>query len=149
MRPGSRRLGPVARRQDEEPTMKRLSKDHQKQIGELASKLRSIGDNLTAEIEKFNDQLQEMRESIESDLTDYNEAIDEANQFRDDIHSNMSDYFDERSDKWKEGEAGGSYESWMDQWSNEFENAEVTFPDKIELPELSTADQIDDLPPEP
>jgi hypothetical protein len=74
-------------------------------------------------------QLNQLREKIESGV----EAIeDEASS----LVGDMEGYYEDRSEKWQESEAGEQYQEWTDAWSN------IELPD---VPEEVEVDNFDDL----
>ena len=42
----------------------------------------------------------------------FNDALAAAREFTEEIHSEMETFYNEKSDKWQEGDAGSAYQSW-------------------------------------
>lgn len=116
-------------------------------FGELRDNLRS--DAIEDFIEAFNDARSEGVGDIERLQSEFNEIItEEVHPFMSDIASAMQEYFDSKSEKWQEGEAGEAYLEWVSAWENELEESELTLPETdLELKDLIGVN-IDDLEPE-
>ena len=97
--------------------------------------------------------IQKEQEAVESAVADLNEKIDAyntavaaLNAWKEDIVNVMEQDFEDRSEKWQEGEKGQAYQNWKDEWENfiaeELEAVEVEYPeppsaaeDIVQLPE--------------
>ena len=84
----------------------------------------------------------QLREAVEVAIGEANAAIIAANEarqrfedFRDGIHADIDAYFEEKSEKWQEGDAGSAYSSWRDEWDEQIcdEISEIE-PDLHEYP---------------
>lgn len=125
--------------------MKRLNKDHQAE----RDRLRNLLQEKSAAIESAWGDFEGAHETLVNAVDEYNGAIQEVAEWRDGIVSEMQDYYDERSERWQEGDAGQEYDSWKDEWENgDFEELET--PELPDQPEGAPAiDAIDNLPDEP
>lgn len=74
-------------------------------------------------------------------LSELNGAIQDARELRDEVTGEMEGYYDERSDKWRQSEAGDQYGEWKSAWD------EIAL-DDVEEPELDPQ-AFEDLPDEP
>lgn len=125
--------------------MKRLSKDDQ------ATRQEHV-DNLNEAADAVREAVAEVNALIDSKLNPailaYNDRASDAAAFRDEIVGQMDEYVDKRSDKWRESEAGESYEAWKNDWesldTNELSEAEL-----IEEPDMEFADELNELQSEP
>ncbi len=129
--------------------MKSLSK---KQIGEkekLASDLADARTALETAISEYNAKLEDLKGPVEVALGKLNDVVREANEWTSAILSDMESYYDERSEKWQEGDAGSNYSSWKDEYSGELEEADITFPDALEMPDDPNDSTISDMPDSP
>lgn len=110
--------------------MNKLTKQQQ-------SEKQAILDELTATKQKASEALDEL-------LT----VFEKAKEFVGDIHSEMDSYFEDKSEKWQEGDNGQQYDSWRTQWDEAAEALEPT-----DLPNLDQAqeaiDAFDNLAPDP
>lgn len=128
--------------------MKKLNKAQMELLRKLREEVRSYQDDLEAEIHAFNEHLDVRREKVESALSDLNTKIEEANSFIEEVRSEMESYFDEKDEKWQEGEKGEAFQSWMQEWDNELETLdEIDFPEHIDVT-LAVADTFDQFPEE-
>lgn len=126
--------------------MKRISKDDSKRKAEIVERLTVAENKFETAIQAFNGIVNGAWVDLEAAQTEYSETVQEANSFREDIASEIESYIDERSDKWREGDAAGSYETWRDQWQEEFEEISLDAPDEIAMElEASAADLLRDL----
>ena len=129
--------------------MKRLNR---KQSSEKASHVQAINtakEKLEEVILEYNSKMGAAWGPVQEALDKLNQAVAEANEFRDDICTQQQDYYDERSEKWQEGDAGSSYSSWMEEWDSELEEVRMEPPEELEVPDCSEAlDQLEQLPEE-
>ena len=96
-------------------------------INQYTTKIDKIKEMLEPELEQLN----QLREKIEDGV----ETIEgEASSLVED----MEGYYEDRSEKWKESEAGEQYQEWTDAWSNISDE----LPD---VPEEVEVDNFDDL----
>jgi hypothetical protein len=75
--------------------VKKLSKEQSKALEDLKA--------------KFERDRQRMTDAIVA----YNSVVDEINTWIEEVHAEQENYYDERSEKWQEGDAGQAYQSWM------------------------------------
>jgi hypothetical protein len=126
--------------------MKKLSTTDEAKRTALIGRLREATEKVEAETEKFNAAVSSAFNLLRGAINAYNEVVQEAEEFRSDIDSQMEDYQSERSEAWLDGEAGLNYQSWRDEWAENFEDLEVDEPEAIELPELEHADKLENIP---
>lgn len=97
-----------------------------------------------AQIEERNDlqsRLVASREKIEELVADHNLLVDEATNWMTHLAERARDYYDSRSEKWQEGDAGGAYSTWLEQLESELEYADLS---GVEADE--TIANIEDMP---
>lgn len=152
--------------------MKKLDETDQARMDTLLTELDDTVSDIESAVDAFNVAQQDAYQVLQAAVIEYNEArtraladverayhahiikIGEVNGFIQDVHSEMESYYDERSEKWKEGEDGQAYQDWMEQWSYEadepptpeVEELEVEEPEEMTY-EAVTADDLD-LPTE-
>lgn len=130
--------------------MKKLTADQIKRQRELALSLESISAEITEAVQALNATIAATREGVESLMNRYNEQIREVGVFMRSVHDQQENYFDERSTNWQEGDAGQSYESWMDEWNTDLEELdEVELPDEVDEPEFDAVTALRELPEKP
>src|SRR3974390_1904395 len=121
--------------------MKRLSKA---QISELDTHVEKLG-KAYAQVEEAWREFEAAHQEVASAVEAYNDAVQEAVGWRDDIVSQMQEYYDERSEKWQEGEAGEQYQAWIDEWESASIEEELECPELSELSEVDHADNLGEL----
>lgn len=91
------------------------------------------------EFEQARDELQGkiedlIREFNDGPLTKFNEAVAEARGFVEDIKNERQGEFDDKSERWQDGERGQAAQEWLQQWeSGESSLEELS---EIEVPDL-------------
>jgi len=86
--------------------------------------------------------LQYKIDAVGEAVSELNAMIVQINTFAEEVRQEQSDYFDERSEKWQEGDGGTEYCAWMTEW--EFALDELSDPtDDVDL------DGFESLPEEP
>ena len=114
--------------------MKHLTKKQQKQQAELVEELRE-------KEQAVNDAFDE----LDSAVAEYNTTAADVSEFVNEVHGDMESHYNDRSEKWQEGEAGVAYYEWMSAWDG-------AAPEEIEVERptfYGEADEIDGLPVEP
>jgi hypothetical protein len=128
--------------------MKRISKTDAKRRQEILGRLDKVAEELTTAHKTFLAAVTEASTPLIDTRNRYNSIVEEANGFRDDIAGAIDSYIDERSDKWREGDAASSYDEWRDAWQEELDEAELPF-DFDDLREgeleLTAPDKLRDL----
>lgn len=130
--------------------MNRLSKQEIEDRDRRNKALRDALAEVNRQIDTFNAAMDEHWRAVEDAVSVYNEAVGEVNGWLSDIHSAQEAHYDEKSEKWQEGERGEAYQSWMQEFENEVEEAEVSKPDDVDAVEPGFGpDEIENLPEEP
>jgi hypothetical protein len=80
--------------------MKKLSSDQLKLRDSIAAKLR------------------DKQEDIESAIAAYNDVVEEARSFCDDVASSIDDYMSEKSEKWNESDKADKYNEWKSEYED-------------------------------
>lgn len=129
--------------------MKRLSRQQITEKAQHVSDVQEAKQELEEAIAKYNETMEAAKGPVEAAVEKLNDAISAADEWRANISSEQDSYYDERSEKWQEGEAGSNYSDWKDSFSSEFEQVEVSFPDELEVPDCSVDEDIDQMADEP
>jgi len=91
-------------------------------------------------------------EAINAAHTRYNEMVQEAHGFIEDIISERENEFDDKSERWQEGDRGQAARSWIDSLQESLDELCDLEPIVIELPDGADypdhAAVMDDLPEE-
>jgi hypothetical protein len=115
--------------------MKKLTKEQLKERDGHIDALSEGFAELERAISAFNTAQDAAWEAVDVALGEYNEAVTAANAFQSDVAASIEDYVSERSEKWQEGDRADAYDSWKTAWEEEFEEATVEQPTKLEMPE--------------
>lgn len=91
--------------------MKKIKQNDFDRLREYAGHLDDIRNELEDIIAKAQQQVEEA-------LSRANDYIDEANGFVGDLASEAETYYDERSDNWRDGDAGSTYCDWLSEIQN-------------------------------
>ena len=76
---------------------------------------------------------------------EYNNVLDRASEMLDDWHSEADGYYDERSEKWQEGDSGVMYEEWKESFNVDVEHIYVEPPDELDIPEMEHGPEIEEI----
>ncbi len=96
-------------------------------LNEAASKLEDA-------ISVYNDEAAKLRQPVEAALQTYNEVVELARGFAEDIASEADGQIEDKSDRWREGEVGEAATLWKDEWENaNFDGVSVEFPEDISI----------------
>ena len=88
--------------------MKKVSKENQAALSELFTEL----DDLAVQ---------------------YNEKLQEIHELRDEIREEMQTYFDEKSEKWQESDAGQDFQTWIESWEEDVAQEAVESSDVLPM----------------
>lgn len=114
--------------------MKSVDKQDQEKMEAIASALSDQHDAIAVKVGEINDLISDLNGMVGA----YNQHITEANELASEIATQIENYMDEKSDKWREGEAAERYESWLSDWQN------VEVDDVSTFEELEWPDSVDD-----
>ena len=113
--------------------MTKFTKFEVAEIDKLCNRLRDGYDELNAAIDKYNEAVKALWEPVQKALDTYNEAISDANCYaNDELTSGMQEYYDEKSEKWQQGEKGQRFDAWLQEWSTELEQVSLDEPDEAD-----------------
>lgn len=95
--------------------MRSIPKATQKQIETLIEQLYDCADKVGDEIDAYNNVVEQHRSAIDEAITAYNEKVSELCEIYQGLADEAGSYYMERSEKWREGEAGEKYAAWAEQ----------------------------------
>src|SRR5215831_7199610 len=101
--------------------MKTFSTIRRTEHASLVERLRHKQGQLEAAIRDFNENCSDQYAHVAAARDALQEVMDEANTFLESLREDAQNYFDDRSEKWQEDEAGQQYQEWI----NEIEQAEI------------------------
>ncbi len=111
--------------------------------------LREAAGKVEDAINVYNEAVLALRTTLEAAVAEYNEVVLAAQGFAEDIGRRADEEFDDKSERWQEGDKGQSAGEWRDAWQGaEFEELSIEFPEDIssEIPDV--ADALEELPVE-
>ena len=130
--------------------MKTLTKAHLAARDALCVRLVQSYCALGAALQLTTDTLATAWETVNTALDAHNAIVGEANDWREDIASQIQNTIDDHGDQWQESMRGQAYAEWVDAWENgTLDTIELEAP---EMPELDIDDQstaLGGLPEEP
>jgi hypothetical protein len=80
-------------------------------------------------------------DDLNGKIAQYNEIVGEMETFRDELVGDMENYFDDKSEKWQEGDSGSEYQAWKSSW----EELDVTEVDTVTVPDELTMGHAEEL----
>lgn len=125
----------------------KLTKKLREEIDACVTASETAREALVAAVEKFNDALAEAKTAVEEAQSKYNEELQQTRDALEGIADDMQSEYDDKSEKWQEGDRASSVSEWIDTIRDalsEFEDADITLPDDIEAPSESVAVDLED-----
>lgn len=130
----------------------KLTKAEEKRQGSLGAYIRDRWGDLEEACIKFNesDKGDVAKELLNTAIRDYNSILEEAKEFTEGVAERLGEYYDDKSEKWQEGEKGEEFSEWRDQWGDvEFPAIRwddiVTEEEGKKVASLDGIDSVDDL----
>jgi hypothetical protein len=117
---------------------------------ELVKKIRDKYEEIRSAHQDAVSQMVLHIEDVNVRIRDYNEAVTEAKSFMEDELGEMQQTFDEKSEKWQEGDRGEEVQAYLNELER-FDPEEMEEWDlELELPDFSeddcpVADELEDL----
>ena len=128
--------------------MKKLTKEQAQKKAALSEEMSEKMGALNTLIKKLNDEITAQWETIETAKEEYNQSIRDANEFQEEIASNIDEYVGERSEKWQEGEQASRYEDWKSQWEESFDECDLEEPEALSEVEDTFSEDLENRPEE-
>jgi len=113
--------------------MKKLNKSQVKERDALMEKLADTSTSVETALTEYNEAVAEAHAKFIEVWESYKEVRQEAYEFLDEIVTTMGEYEAERSEKWTDSEAGERYVEWRQSYESARE--ECNIPDDPEPPE--------------
>lgn len=121
--------------------MKELSKERMAQRDKFVEELHAI----ELELDTADTVVLNSIEAANATIDKYNAKLREVETWRDEITADMENYYDEKSEKWQEGDAGSEYSEWKDEW-NGFDTSELDKIEELNIVAVDHANQLEALP---
>lgn len=127
----------------------KLTKQEQKEHADLFKELTAANAKVADAFEALLDSLRSAPEALNGELTTRNKIVTRINEFVTNVHDRLEGEFDDKSERWQEGEAGQAAQGLIEAWGN----VEMAEAEEVEIvePELEDvdADDFENLPHEP
>lgn len=121
----------------------KLTKDEQKTKDGFATKLREAAQEIQLRKEIVDAAIAAANDAI----TAYSAVLADVETFIEERKNAWQSDYEDKTDRWKEGEKGEAAASLIEQWDT-FDTTEIDPIDDIEVPDLPHADELDGLPSE-
>lgn len=113
----------------------KLNKQEDARKSELEQELEQLVGSATDGLEELREKIGELVEEFnEKYVTPLGDKMDEARGFVEDIQNERQEEFDDKSERWQEGERGEAAQSWLQQW--EQGASELDTPEPLEAPTI-------------
>jgi chromosome segregation ATPase len=127
----------------------KLSKQEVTKRDEHVESLEKAWAELQQAINAYNESEPKLREPIDKAVADYNEAVEEAKGFAEEIANRVEGEYDEKSEKWQEGEKGQAAAELRDAWQTiDMEPIELEWPEDLAIEDPDHAPELSELPTE-
>lgn len=124
----------------------KFSKSDIKERDEHLETTRQKENSLNEAIEKYNETVEDAYREVEEALSDYNGALNDAREFVDRVRTEFSDEFDEKSEKWQEGDKASAAREWIDSFDTvDLEDVEFEEPELLDEVHCEGLDALENL----
>jgi DNA-binding transcriptional MerR regulator len=116
--------------------MKLIPKETREQIDALVDELEARSALVREAIEDFNAELEQQRHGVEERISQYDAIVVDLMKIYDGLRAEAEAYYDTRSEKWQDSDAGQEYAAWIEALANVADgNDENVQPLVLDLPE--------------
>jgi len=116
---------------------------------DLVTRLRKAHENVSKYVSICNQAMDEHFTNVEEAVNEYNAIVSEANEFQQTVAGDAQSEFDEKTEKWQEGEVGQSVSEFISLWEEELEELTIDRPDDLEDPGTDAIDAFLEKPIKP
>jgi len=125
----------------------KLSKKEDAEREVLAAKLENAAQELEQKIADFNRMLWESNSILQEAIDAYNDVLDQAQSFVEEISEAAENEHAEKSESWQESDRGQAAYEWVEEWRNvELDYVIIDMPDELSLHIEDNASILRDLP---
>lgn len=103
----------------------KLTKSDLQRRGDLAGEMNALRDALNEKIDELRGKIEGEVEDIKTARDELNEKIQEANEWQRDVASEHRSNFEEKSERWQQGDRGQAVEEWIGELEAELDEADV------------------------
>ena len=98
----------------------------------LVEELQEARGELEDAVSVYNAAVAELKAPLDAAVEKYNDVLEEARGFAEDIGNTADGEFDDKSEKWQEGERGQAAREWIDaRQQAAFDAYEIEYPDEL------------------
>ncbi len=127
----------------------KLTKDESSQRGDLVAKLEEAESEIDEAIKAANEAIDALLIPLNEKITAYNEVLTETKDYIETVTSRWQEEFEEKSEKWQEGEKGVAASAMITAWTDlDFEELEELEISPIEEADLGHAEELANTPDE-
>jgi ClpP class serine protease len=124
----------------------KLTVREQKRKGELVTGLRQARSQLEDSISEFNKAVADAKELLKVAEDKYNETLQEARGFCEDMTNDWDNQIAERSDSWRESEQAEAAQKLVNEWNGvSLDDVDLDMPDEIEVPSEDHSEVLEQL----
>lgn len=117
--------------------MKGITKDQAATRSNLVTRLRAQEGRLFSAVAEFNRIQQEAWEKLVDEIEGYNSLVDEAKELTTEIASDLENYIDEKSDKWRDSPNGEALSDLLSAWQEiEPEILDLECPEALDVSDV-------------
>jgi DNA repair exonuclease SbcCD ATPase subunit len=122
-----------------------------KERDEMIASVKEKQAKLNEEIAVFNDALDAAQDRLEEFINDLNGAISDLRDFIENKQSQFEGEYDDKSEKWQEGDKGQAVMQWIETFSNiTLYDEEIDLPSSIpDVIDIDALDEVEALESEP
>jgi hypothetical protein len=102
----------------------RITKAEQNRLQEIADKVAEERLAFDTAVDEANAAIEDIYSALNERITRYNELLEEGRGVIEDIHSERQSDFDDKSERWQEGERGEATREWLDKLDSDKEEIE-------------------------
>lgn len=92
--------------------VKRLSKEQDDRWTDLLGDV----DLQSEQLDSAHDAICQAVDAYNEELAEYSGKVQALRDYRDELVAEMQCYYDEKSERWQDGEKGAAYQTWIDEW---------------------------------
>ena len=126
-----------------------LTKAEVKERDEVIEAARRKLGALNTAISTFNERLEEQRSILDDATNDCNGAMQGVADYLERIKDRLTGEYDDKSEKWQEGEKGTTVRDWIDTFDIDFMDIDVEVPNDISEAECDELETLEGLETEP
>jgi hypothetical protein len=102
----------------------KITKQEQARLQEIADRVAEERLAFDTAVDEANAAIEDIYSALNERITRYNEMLEEGRGVIEDIHSERQSDFDDKSERWQEGERGEATREWLDKLDSDKEEIE-------------------------